>query len=958
MENTSGSTSGKSQPKKQSFPRSLCFFILLVLLPLMALYVALDHLQQGLEKEQKESALEEMAEITAHLTRLATPKTFFENRLRRLANDFRWAEEVNDVVFKGYKEATDLYLFNSEGKRIPWQGGTIGKRRISEKFLKILITLNKNPLESISNLDQTIAASFSGNSATIYSLSKTPGSLLNFQGLGLRKFGSWFKLILPNNKTGYLLAFVDPENISKHHLAERAIRKIQNFAGDTFRFAWLDVNNPIYNSCTRNLKVSNEGEELLSLNGLKSRFSFENQLIALNDTEEGIRLVCFRNIPRPPEILEKYFSLLGILIPVFILFFIWKTVFNVRLDLSVGIQFSLIFGYTALTGILILLAGIAAFQNKKQASIIAEKKQEAIKILEKTDRDFIASYGDLLRQYRHLSHLLSLRDSKPEKILKPLQRGHKEGSIAFAGFTDQNGNYVFRAPRHTRESQITALEGKYSNLINSVSLQIIQTFNSTRQAGKTQQQDVIGVSNISARPVESLLYNRSTLQNITFDGDETITFMDLAINASDTAKGCLFIIHEPQKLQISYLNSAGNKINRATGFTLAAFPKSAAIKSHFFPRYSMSRELPLWKLQDLVNQTQVSSFKIGRINKKEVLVAATPGSNLRNYNLFLIMPLGAIKNEANQLTILFIAATILAIIFIAVLSGMLVRSLITPISNLAQCAGALSGSAQQQKLVVPEGNELESISTGLADLIIKVREFNEGRSIKKHLLPPVALKNGNLICDGFQISKSADEKEIYHFSNMDKENSLVFFMRTNQTGIEGSLNLSMARMAIRLISEELNVNTSYNILKTLEEYFRINLRRQLGGDFFLGIFNHAEEKLNYAGCGEITAFLIDSENIKLHKLEFEADSLGSSDFYSQSSNEIYFGKGMKALILSPILSANCNEKLKEIVPSLARKNISEAKSTLQSEAENHCRGDFVDSASLIIVHLQKEDQKT
>jgi hypothetical protein len=322
------------------------------------------------------------------------------------------------------------------------------------------------------------------------------------------------------------------------------------------------------------------------------------------------------------------------------------------------------------------------------------------------------------------------------------------------------------------------------------------------------------------------------------------------------------------------------------------------------------------------------------------------------------MPTAPLKDEANQLTTLFLVATILAIIFIAVLSGMLVRSLITPITNLARCAGALTGSVQQQQLVVPEGNELESISTGLADLIIKVREFNEGRSIKKHLLPPVALINGNLICDGFQLSKSTDEKEIYHFANIDETSSLVFFMRTNQSGIEGSLNLSMARMAVRLISEELNVSTSYNILKALEEYFRINLRRKLGGDFFLGIFNHEEEKLNYAGCGNVSVLLIDAEETKQHKLEFEADSLGSSDFYSQSSNEIYFGKGMKALILSPILSDRCSDKVKTIMPSLARQSIEEAKSTLQTEAEENCKENFEDSASLIIVHLQKEDKKT
>lgn len=954
MRDNPGILQPSTEKAKKNFSKNLLFFFFLVILPFATMYLAVTTLQANLETEQQKTALDEMAEITAHISRLSNPETYFQDRLRRLSDSFRWASAPSEISSIGYKDALELFLFDHQGKRIKWKGGEKGKIRISESYLELVKRLNKEPANLMSRREQSLSASFSGNAATVYSLGKSPETLINFQGLGLRKLGVWFRPRFRDGKEGSLLAFVNPDKVSKHHLAERAIRKIQRFAGTKFGFAWIDLNKPEFSSCTGKVKLTAQGRDLLSLNGLKSGFRYEEMLFSINDTPEGIRLICYRDLPAPPRIRESFFNLLRVIIPFLFLFLVWKTVFQVRLDLSVNLQFSLIFGYTALTGILILLSGISAFQSQKQTSLIADRKHQAIQILEKIDRNFTASYGDLLRQYRHFSRLLNQPDAKPKELLAPLQKAHEDDTIAFAGFTDTTGNFLFRAPEFLEEGNTTVLEVKYANLINSVSLQIINTFNSSRQSKNLPGHDVIGVTAITARPVEGLLHNRSTLQNIVFDGDETMTFMDLAINASDTATGCLFIVHEPLKMQLKYLGSSGNRLTQTTGFQLIAFPKKVSDKKSYFPRYSMTNELPLWKLQDLVNQTQVSSFKIGRIDKKEVLVAATPGHNLKNFNLFLVMPLEPIKTEARQLTTLFISAAILAIIFIAFLSGMLVRSLIKPISHLAHCASALTSSAKIDSISIPEGNELESISTGLADLIIKVREFNEGRSIRKHLLPPKALKNGTIVCDGFQISKSNLEREIYHFSAIDENTTLIFFMRTDLDGIEGSLNLSMARMAVRLISEELNVASSYKILKDLEEYFRINLRRKLGGDFFLGIFDADKQTLAWSGCGKVSLYLYNAQNNELEAIAMEPENFADSEFHKQGTVEMPFSEKMKALIVSPAMGKNCKEKLSVLLPVIADKDMDEVKFILQQEAERACGNGFDDSASMLLVQQEYE----
>ena len=933
---------------------SFIFYFFLLILPITTVWLTCSMIQSNLEAEQQRQALDEMAEMTAHMARLANPETYFQEALRRLNDSFRWASEPAEISRFSDPETLELYLFDADGKRLAWPAEEPQTRRkISEDYLRLLIDMRQKQGSALSKRDQNIAATFSGNFATVSSLCRSPETLVNFQGVGLRRFGAWFDTRLPENREGYLLAWVNPEKIDRYQLAQQAIQKIQNLAGNDFSFAWIDLNNINNNSCTGGRRFQDRGLRLLAADGLKSGFKIDDELFSINDTPEGIRLICARFLPSPPPVMEHFFNILRTVVPVIILFLLWKTLFLVRFDLSASFQFVMIFGFTALTGGSILLTASIAYQYEKQNSLAADYKQKAVEILEKIDRNFSASYGDHLHQYRHLISLLAKPGSKPEKILAPLTLAHQEENIAFAGYTDQNGNFLFRAPGKTSESSKDSIESKYSNLISGISSQVIKTFNSSRMPGNSySSSDPVNIRSLSVKPAEGLLGNRSTLQNITFDGDETLTFMDLVIDDRDTASGCLFIVHEPRKMQLKYLALSGQNLAK-TGFDLAAFPKKHGEKSSYFPRFSYTAELPLWKLHDLVNQTQVSSFKHGRIDDKEVLVAAIAGHNLKNYNLFLIMPFEQIKKEARKLSNIFIAATALALLFILVLSLILVKSLIRPVTRLAANATALQNpkSTNLEAVVFSEANELESISTGLTDLILKVREFNEGRSVKRHLLPPEPLVAGNILLGGMQIANSREEKEIYHFARIENDLSLAFLLRTDLIGIEASLTLSMARMAIRLISEELNVHSAYHCIKDLEEYFRINLRRKLGGDLVAVVVNHAENKLIFSGCGNIKLILIDSATRRFETRTLPACEPGASEFHTFANQEALFGPGMIAFAVSPAFSDLCIRKLPEMLPEIIDQNKAgiSLQHYVQSQIETACAGSFTESASLIVI---------
>lgn len=932
---------------------SLVFFFFLLFLPLTTTWLVLSSIQDNLERDQQRQSLDEMAEMTAHMARLANHETYFQETLRRISDSFRWAMTIDDILCPFNSEVVEIFLFDKTGKRLPWPNKNASKRKISEDYINVLSSLRHQPGISLSRRDQSIATAFSGNYATAHSLARSPETMVNFQGLGLRKYGIWLEPKLPEALgDGHLLAWLNPDKIDRYELAKKAVSKIQRLAGKDFIFAWLDLNNPEKSGCGGGFRLKTEGRQMLSKEGLKSAFRFDSELFAINDTPEGIRLICSRHLPPPPPIKEFYISILRTILPVLILLLLWKAAFMVRLDLSAGLQFSLVFGFTALTGIAILLAGTMAWQYEKHNSLVAEYKQRAVQILEKIDRNFSASYGDLLRQYRHLNQLIRVSDSTPTQVLAPLAAAQAEDNLAFASYTDRYGNFLFKAPQTYESGNSASIESKYANLIGGVSAQLIKSFNSSKMPGNAYAADPIGVKTLSNRPIEGLLANRSTLQNITFDGDETITFMDLTIDETDTASGCLFIVHEPRKMELKYLSMSGTTLTGSTGFSLAAFPKKHSDRSSYYPKFSMTTELPLWKLQDLVNQTQVSSFKQGRIDGREVLVGAIPGHNLKNYNLFLIMPFEPIKKEARRLTILFISATVLSLIFIAFLSMMLIRSLITPVEKLAANATALQNTVHTKTdtPVFCDGNELESISTGLTDLILKVREFNEGRSIKRHLLPPDPLTTKAIVIDGFQIARSNEEKEIYHFARLDDSLSLAFMMRTDLGGIEASLTLSMARMAVRLISEELNVHSAFHCLKDLEEYFRINLRRKLTGDFLLILFQHEENKLSYCGCGAIKLVFVDSVSGAVTKKGLPDCEMGSREFFEFGNQEMNFATGQFCLAVSSALHDQCTEQLSTLLPVLIKQNSEQQplRELLQNEVEKVCSKDFFESASLII----------
>ena len=843
--------------QKMEYNRITAFFsdllkiVLLVFLPFLSVYLIVSEFQKNQLQRQKEKEFNELAEITAHLSRLSTPQTYYQNQLRKIAENFKWATDTADISTNFNTENVELFLFDSNNKRIPWDKSVKGKKRISESYMKTLTTLSENSESSVNKRELSIADSFSGNSTTLFQLAKSPQTICDFSGVGLKKFGAWFKIAFADKSTGSLLCFIDSEKINFHHLAELAIRKVQRFAGKNYGFSWIDLAQPMHTSSTGNLKLSLKGVKFLTRTDLKNQFELEGNLFSISDTKEGIRLICRKKLMPRSGVKESLYDLGLVILPAVFLLLIWKVAFKVRFKLSIETQFGLIFSFTALLGALILFSGIFFYQREKQDSLLAEYKIRAGEMLEKIDQNFFASFGDLLRQYRHLNSQLVPDRKKLKQLLSPILKAQKEEKIEFASYVSPEGKYLFKAPQISGKNK-HSIESKYHKFVSMISKQVLESYNSSGSDKKSPSLDPVGMGAITARPVEGLMANRSTLQSIVFAGDETLTYMDLTFNEAHKANGCFIVVHDTLKMQKKYLKMAEEDLVRSTGFQLAAFPKQPGSKTAYFPRYSYLNELPMWKLHDLVNQTQVFCSKIGRVSEIESLIVAIPGSNLKNYNLFIIIPLEKIKSDLAEMSSIFLFGAILTVFLVCALSYAFFSSIIRPIKNLANASKNTQKNQIHELANATSGAEIQNIATALEEIVLKTNSISASEEFKHLILPETKMQIKSFLLEGFRFSIGNIEQTEFFSFGQGKDKSVFFYhfrLKEKISKISNEIQLAMFKSVLDYLFSESEDLSPAKCLKEAEEFFRIHLRKNICGDIVAGLFFPEPRMITIAHCG-------------------------------------------------------------------------------------------------------------
>ena len=889
----------------------LGLFLILLVLPALTIWISLYHVQNELLKDAREEALADMAEMTSHMLRLAEPETYYQESLRNLAESFKWVDDIEEISRISNKEILELALFDENGVRLKWPvGENLTKIKTSQSYLAAIKRFAENPGTKPTDSEKTAAIGYSGNESTLAILSASPNTLINFQGIGLRKMGGWFKVQFKSNelanikRTGDLFAWLNLEKLDKYALADKTINTMQKLTNSEFTFSYIDLKNLSTNRCSRGRKFKYAIADILSANSLKSSFIYNDELFSINDTKEGIRLICSRPSPKPLPLLKNYNNLLFILVPVILLLFIWKKVFNVKIRLSLATESVFIFGFASIIGFTAILIGSVAYRYEKNLTITQKYKNDAVEILEKVDQQYSDSFDDLLRDYRFYLSEISSRVANekanasytpqmldealcniPKEVLKPLVKAYKEDVIAYAVYIDYCGRVLFQVPSSIRGTgKSGTIADRYSRVVNRIAIQSLKSFNSSK-GNLIPEIEPDSIKIFTTTAVEGLLAGRSKFIETKFDSEDTLAFMDFSIDKDIFANGCLLVIHEPRKLEMNYLKETGLNISKARNFELVAVPKTVTNQKSYYPRYSYIFEEPIWKLNDTVNQTQLPCFKKGRLSDKEVIVAAISANTMKNYNLFLAIPVSILSDNGFSLSKVLLVGTGFSLVFIIILSLFLSSSIVAPINILKKNVLSINKknkSDEKSFVNFSESSELESISTGLTNLVIKTKEFNENNKICSSLMPFIPYSENNYEVDAF--SCNSDTNVFSYMSVL--ENDILFMVMIRpeaKNGLEVTLPLSMAGTAMKIFVEQQEIRSPLLCVMNLEEYFRLNFKSNMKYSILAMFLDLKTNVITYSGYGKISLLkfnhsTLNGEVISIPNTEYitnEVKSLGN-----------------------------------------------------------------------------------
>ncbi len=913
-------------------------FVILVILPTITIWISLYYYQQYNLEDSRNEALEEMAELTAHMLRRAEPETFFQEALRDLSEKFKW-EKLEDIPRLSNKSLLELALFDENGKRLKWPNNeSLTKIKPSQNYLVALKRFAANPGTTPTAAERSIAIGYSGNEITLSSLAASPNNLVNFQGIGLRKMGGWYKVQLKHNdkdnqqndssiiaepnykRVGDLIAWLNLEKLDKYSLANQTINYMQKRLGPEFTFSYIDLKQNTINKCSYGRRFKPEIIEILSSNNLKSGFILKDELFSINDTQEGIRLICSRPSPKPLSFIKNYNRFLILFIPTFVLLFIWINSFKIRFNISYKTEAAYIFTFSSIIGVICILIGTLSYQYEKQISLTQNYKNEAIEILEKIDQQYSDSFDDLLFQYRNFKKELSFAKKNPNEILAPLVKAQKDNLISYAVYVNKFGEVVFQAPNSTEANNSIGLADRYSKLINRVAKHCIQTYNSSIIKPENDP-DTMSAQNITLSAVESLLSGRSKFIETKLDNEDTLAFMDFVIdNKENIANGCLLIIHEPRLLEMNYLAETGLNLNKLKDFELIAFPKKISDQKSYYPKYSYINEEPLWKLNDMVNQTQLASFKKGRLAGKLVIIAALPANQMKNYNLFLAIPVEKIADKSFSLSKLLLIGTAFSLIFIIITGVIISNSLSKPINTLKANVDNIREIKNEyySNLSLTGSEDIDNISSGVTNLVLKTKEFVSNKNLLNSLSP-----FNTIIANDYYIDSLLDNNRynyISYASTLDDNNIFIFYIKDISTRVlNSSLNSVMEATLLKILSETIGVRSPYICIKNLEEYFRINYKQNLEGSIIAMFLNTETNILTYSFLGNIKLLKYNSEEDKC-ELVTNSEISKNANEQKYSDNEYQISGNSTVVVFSDDYSEETINNFKKNIPNFKDKN--------------------------------------
>ncbi len=832
--------------------RNLLLGLLLLLFPIAGVYYGFQAWSGEIRRQQLRTAAEDLQQICAHLHRLSQPVFRYQETLDRLVRRIA-AAEIDDLTPASHtSELMELFFFSAEGKRIfPC---TLASRRFttaSEKTFQYLQRVQKLEDPIVSKADQRLIESFLGAVGAIPLLAHGPNQLIDLSRAGTPRLGAFFKIPFKGTRTIYLLALIDRRHIDQQALIVSALDTIHRLAGAEYRFGWLDLRNPRQRGMADQRPFPAAWVPLVAGYHLSPAHQTSRRLFYQITLDRTLRLFGTRRLPPvdPRVPFVRQLLIIGTLGAVLV--FLWFWGYQAFPTVPLRMQLLLLFGCIGTAGILCLLSNARQYRENREQVMIREQQTRAARILEKVDSSFLPAFQTLVARYRQVLDTLYEDPKNLVTACVQLQRWRRDGSLLAGLVVDRNGKTILRVPEENALGAQSALASKGEGILGHFARRIIEVFNGqeTKQAaGKTESRGMY--QTLLSRQLDLVIRERGTLITLNIGDDESVSFIDLAITAAGRAEHCFFLMHQKTQMEHQFLQRMTRRLSGDKApLRLYARPKIPGAGLRSFPA-GFERHPELTRISEAALQADGAVHRQVLFDGSPMILSTLPGREVSDYVLILGTPLQRIIDHSRRLTRRFLAISALVIVFALFLGWLFSSTLLQPIEQLSVGIDHLTHMRFQSTVSVKTGDELETIGDGLNTVLAEFHEVAMARTVQEHLLPAGGLKLGDVYCHGWSRSSAEIGGEMYDFFESAPGRWVILLADSTAYGISAAILMAMTKMAVRLLAEETQSDSSA-LVTGLHRYYRDHVPQLKRLFLFLAVFEPASGELDYTATSDV-----------------------------------------------------------------------------------------------------------
>lgn len=862
------------------------FAAVLVLIP----YTAAWHILGVLEAQETElvlkTASEDLQEVTAHLSRLAHPETACLELADRLSRLITWNGDLRQPLSEWPADSIRLYLFDPAGRRVQRPGCSTGMSVASKRVFDLVLRAASEGPFQLTAAEKSQAESFLGSHLTIPLLSSRPNHLHDLSFTGTARYVGWYQIRARSGGiAGHLLIFIDQKKIDPFHLAARACARIGRLADGGHAFGWLDLRNFRHAGIGGGKPLSVPLAKQLHRLRMKPLYQGRNHLLALSDTSDGIRLFGVRRTPMPSDFILRLRSFLVVVLLEILLVLAWAAVFGRNLVVPLRLQLLGWFGIAAVAGLAALVGFSHVYGQASQASLIRDSRNAAIRLLQKTDADFSPAFASWARVYRQAARDIetSLVGAPASGSAIPAGIPKLEASLRpFAEARSFSAAFLYDTTYILRYKLIATPDsttGNFANdqpkIIQALAQKAIDKFNSVPDEDSgdmtTGSRNMLNV--LLARPVEQLIRLRGTFQPMSLHGVNATVFLDLICTGEGLATAALVIMHDTPVLEMKHLSATAANLERHTRHRLIALSKRSSGNLPAVPARGLLREPDLERIRELLDLTEATQHRLGRIGGERMLVTAIPGREMSDYHLFLLTPLqpidDAVQAVSTRITLLAFAGTGFSLLLAWMFGGMLLG----PMRILTEGIDRLVRLQLDEPVSVGTGDELQRIGDGVTAIMEDLHERSLAKTVQEQLISGRPMTGPGWHLQGWSRSASDIGGEIFDMLTLPDGRTAFMIGDVAARGVSAALVMAMAKTATRLFLDEEKATPTV-VLSELDRYFRLHARRLSRVGMLLGIHDPATGLLRYAATGRLYPIFLTSDAAP-RLLTVDGDGLGA-----------------------------------------------------------------------------------